>query len=159
MTQKEKLIDLLDEESFSAFEKYETPISEVIADFLLEHGVCVFNDSAIDRSNLPLTSTMADIPINDVLDLLKAEKEGRLVKLPCNPGDRVYVIGRNIKGEQDIQGFYVHHISFYAFGCVLHGFLPQIFARADDIGKTAFSEYEEAEDALERIGKDVETRQ
>jgi len=75
--------------------------------------------------------------------LLAADKEGRVLILPCKRGDRIYICSAG-----RAWGFWVDDVSTLNGRTVLnvHGFGT---IAADEIGKTAFLSLEEAERALE----------
>ena len=75
--------------------------------------------------------------------LLAADKEGRVLILPCKRGDRIYICSAG-----SAWGLWVDDVSTLNGRTVLnvHGFGT---IAADEIGKTAFLSLEEAERALE----------
>lgn len=79
-----------------------------------------------------------------IRELLKADKDGRLVVLPCKVGDTVYfaLLGRIIEK----QVFSI--VSFSNSTRIYCGGTSEYF-RPEDIGKTFFLTHEEAEKALE----------
>ncbi len=89
-----------------------------------------------------LSST--DYSISRMLELMKADKEGRVVVLPCKVGDTVYfaLLGRIIEK----QVFSI--VSFSNSTRIYCGGTSEYF-RSEDIGKTFFLAREEAEKALE----------
>lgn len=141
MTQKEKLIEL-----FSDFcndcmngNKDNVRITD-LADFLMEHGCVVFDEDVIDRRNLPLISMVADRPINEVLKLMEAEKNGDIIRLPFKPEETVYVavhdrVDKTKIGRIVIDSFGMSIIT--NIGCC---FPVQM----------VYKTHEEAEDALEK---------
>ena len=48
---------------------------DTIADYLLANGVIVFDTKVITPQNRPLITHIAEMPSNDVLDLIRAKKE------------------------------------------------------------------------------------
>ena len=64
--------------------------AEIIADRLLANGVVVLDMNVITTKNRPLITHIAGNPINDVLDLIRAKEEGRLIVPPCKVGDIVW---------------------------------------------------------------------
>ena len=81
-----------------------------------------------------------------IRELLKADKDGRLVVLPCKVGDTVYfaLLGRIIEK----QVFSI--VSFSDSTRIYCGGTSEYF-RPEDIGKTFFLTREEAEKALEAM--------
>lgn len=89
-----------------------------------------------------------------IRELLKADKAGRLVVLPCKVGDRLY----EVTGRKTISVYKVRAIRVELFGLfiewdIVEGFVWQSLAgiNAGEIGKTVFLTREEAEKALEAM--------
>ena len=84
----------------------------------------------------------------------EADKDGRLVVLPCKVGDRLY----EVTGRKTISVYKVRAIRVELFGLfierdIVEGFVWQSLAgiNAGEIGKTVFLTREEAEEALEAM--------
>ena len=71
--------------------------------------------------------------MNRMLELMKADKEGRVVVLPCKVGDTVWRISYRLNGKHEIEQKYFSLTYF----------------DVDDFGKNFFMTREEAEKALE----------
>ena len=91
------------------------------------------------------------IDINRLRKLAEADKDGRLVVLPCKVGDGLY----EVTGRKTISVYKVRAIRVELFGLFIEwdieeGFVWQSMAgiNAGEIGKTVFLTYEEAEKAL-----------
>lgn len=89
-----------------------------------------------------------------IRELLKADKDGRLVVLPCKVGDRLY----EVTGRKTISVYKVRAIRVELFGLfierdIVEGFVWQSLAgiNTGEIGKTVFLTREEAEKALEAM--------
>lgn len=87
-------------------------------------------------------------------ELAEADKDGRLVVLPCKVGDRLY----EVTGRKTISVYKVRAIRVELFGLfierdIVEGFVWQSLAgiNAGEIGKTVFLTREEAEKALEAM--------
>lgn len=85
-------------------------------------------------------------------ELAEADKDGRLVVLPCKVGDRLY----EVTGRKTISVYKVRAICVELFGLfiewdIVEGFVWQSLSgiNAGEIGKTVFLTREEAEKALE----------
>lgn len=94
------------------------------------------------------------LPIDRLRELAEADKEGRLVELPCRVGDRLY----EVTGRKTISVYKVRAIRVELFGLfiewdIVEGFVWQSLSgiNAGEIGKTAFLTREEAEKALEAM--------
>lgn len=86
------------------------------------------------------------LPIDRLRELAKADKDGRVVVLPCKVGDTVYfaLLGRIIEK----QVFSI--VSFSNSTRIYCGGTSEYF-RPEDIGKTFFLAREEAEKALREM--------
>lgn len=90
-------------------------------------------------------------------ELAEADKDGRLVVLPCKVGDRLY----EVTGRKTISVYKVRAIRVELFGLfiewdIVEGFVWQSLSgiNAGEIGKTVFLTREEAEKALEAMKDD-----
>lgn len=91
------------------------------------------------------------IDINCLRKLAEADKDGRLVVLPCKVGDRLY----EVTGRKTISVYKVRAIRVELFGLfiewdIVEGFAWQSLSgiNAGEIGNTVFLTYEEAEKEL-----------
>ena len=82
-----------------------------------------------------------------IRELLRAEKDGRLVVLPCKVGDTIYRCGDPIKKIYEWQ---IAYVEVYEDETVFVDDSDNTFVEAD-IGKTVFLTREEAEKALEEV--------
>ena len=96
------------------------------------------------------------LPIDRLRELAEADKEGRVVVLPCKVGDRLY----EVTGRKTISVYKVRAIRVELFGLfidwdIVEGFVWQSLSgiNAGEIGKTVFLTREEAEKALEEMKK------
>lgn len=99
---------------------------------------------------------LADKEIKHAFELLKAEKEGRLIVPPCKVGDKIYIIGDNLAEdvrrdkpiEVEVEGFIFDRgnkiVKIVFWESWLGKFIP-----IEDWNKTAFATFEDAEKALE----------
>ena len=105
------------------------------------------------------TLSGCDYSISRMVELMKADKEGRVVVLPCKVGDMVYfvnakhileftVVGYAVDGT-DISWVYSEHVDKTGH-TYEHTFSP------DRIGKTTFLSREEAEKALQEMKGETE---
>lgn len=88
--------------------------------------------------------------VDRMLELLKADKDGRIVVLPCKVGDVVY----GFHGEKTILPMVAKWIETNTDGwCIAVQYAPMTprFYRFSDFGKTVFLTREEAEKALEAM--------
>ena len=91
-----------------------------------------------------------------IRELLKADKEGRLVVLPCKVGDRLYeVTGRKTISVYKVKAIRVELFGLFIEWDIVEGFVWQSLSviNAGEIGKTGFWSREEAEKALEAMKK------
>lgn len=90
--------------------------------------------------------------VERIRELLKADKEGRLVVLPCKVGDRLYeVTGRKTISVYKVKAIRVELFGLFIEWDIVEGFVWQSLSgiNAGEIGKTVFLTREEAEKALE----------
>lgn len=94
--------------------------------------------------------------IDRLRELAEADKDGRLVVLPCKVGDRLY----EVTGRKTISAYKVKAIRVELFGLfiewdIVEGFAWQSLSgiNAGEIGKIVFLTREEAEKALEAMKK------
>ena len=91
-----------------------------------------------------------------IRELLKADKDGRLVVLPCKVGDRLYeVTGRKTISVYKVKAIRVELFGLFIEWDIVEGFVWQSLSgiNAGEIGKTVFLSREEAEKALEAMKK------
>lgn len=97
--------------------------------------------------------------LNRLAELVKADKEGRCVTLPCKIGDKVYFIRSHFNKYCEIPlEANVHRIIIEKaetiFKTVTKGGLDRNFYQRD-IGKTVFLTYEQAEKALKEMRAEI----
>ena len=87
-------------------------------------------------------------------ELAEADKDGRVVVLPCKVGDTLYeVTGRNTISEYRVKAIRVEWFCVFIEWEIEKGFVWQSLAgiTPNEIGKTVFLTREEAEKALEEM--------
>ena len=85
-------------------------------------------------------------------ELAEADKDGRVVVLPCKVGDTVYeVTSRKTKSEYRVKAIRVELFCTFIEWDIVAGFVDKSLfgVSVDEIGKTVFLTREEAEKALE----------
>lgn len=102
--------------------------------------------------------------LDHLRDLLRAEKDGRLVALPCKVGDTVYGI-KPFKKADGCLIYEIKHGAVLAFKVLENGVFCMVSAEEqfgypvawslEDFGKTVFLTREEAEAALAEKGGGV----
>ena len=95
-----------------------------------------------------------DCDLDRLEKLAEADKDGRLVVLPCKVGDTVYeVTSRKTKSEYRVKAIRVELFCTFIEWDIVAGFVDKsIFGvPVDEIGKTVFLTREEAEKALEAM--------
>ena len=93
------------------------------------------------------TLSSCDYSISRMVELMKADKEGRLVVLPCRKGDELWTYG-NFPQGREVYRFTVSDVSTLNGRTVLNT-LGLGTIRPEDIGKTVFLSRKEAEKAME----------
>nr|DAL39866.1 MAG TPA_asm: hypothetical protein [Caudoviricetes sp.] len=87
-----------------------------------------------------------------LLELAEADKDGRVVVLPCKVGDRLYeVTGRKTISVYKVKAIRVELFGLFIEWDIVEGFVWQSLSgiNAGEIGKTVFLTHEEAKKALE----------
>ena len=114
-----------------------------------EYAINKHADSIIERLDKLLAQTDDDVRLRE---LAEADRDGRLVVLPCKVGDTVY----EVTSRKTISKYRVKAIRIELFCTVIEwdivaGFFDKsIFGvPVDELGKTVFLTHEEAEAALE----------
>ena len=90
--------------------------------------------------------------IDRLWELAEADKDGRLVVLPCKVGDRLYeVTGRKTISVYKVKAIRVELFGLFIEWDIVEGFVWQSLSgiNAGEIGKTVFLTHEEAKKALE----------
>lgn len=75
------------------------------AEYLVANGVVVLDMKVLSLKNIPLVTHFANMPLDEVFELVKAKQQGRVLKLPCNVGDTVYIIEREDGEAEDYTGY------------------------------------------------------
>lgn len=63
------------------------------AEYLVANGVVVLDMKVLSSKNIPLVTHFANMPLDEVFELVKAKQQGEIIKLPCKLGDTVYIVG------------------------------------------------------------------
>ena len=93
--------------------------------------------------------TLNNTPISRLVELAEADKEGRVVVLPCRQGDELWTYGNSPHGRE-VYRFTVSDVSTLNGRTVLNTLCLGTI-RPEDIGKTVFLSREEAEKALQEM--------
>ena len=111
-----------------------------------------YEDTGLEPEKIAFLKNVVDDAFSDkpeftehIRELLRAEKDGRLVVLPCKVGDTIYRCGDPIKKIYEWQ---IAYVEVYEDETVFVDDSDNTFVEAD-IGKTVFLTREEAEKALE----------
>lgn len=111
-----------------------------------------YEDIGLEPEKIVFLKNVVDDAFSDkpeftehIRELLWAEKDGRLVVLPCKVGDTIYRCGDPIKKIYEWQ---IAYVEVYEDETVFVDDSDNTFVEAD-IGKTVFLTREEAEKALE----------
>ena len=108
------------------------------------------------------TLSSYDYSISRMVELMKADKDGRLVVLPCKVGDVIYKLFREYT---ECTSYQVRKDDYCCEGCMVPcdsrevtviraiqpNSLPEVVRYIEDIGKTVFLTREEAEKALQEM--------
>ena len=111
-----------------------------------------YEDTGLEPEKIAFLKNVVDDAFSDkpeftehIRELLRAEKDGRLVVLPCKVGDTIYRCGDPIKKIYEWQ---IAYVEVYEDETVFVDDSDNTFVEAD-IGKTVFLTREAAEKALE----------
>ena len=128
----------------------------------LKNRLAAYEDTGLTPEDCARATEIDDIlldeyyPSGRMRELIKADKDGRVVVLPCKVGDRLY----EVTGRKTISVYKVRAIRVELFGLfidwdIVDGFVWQSLAgiNAGEIGKTVFLTREETEKALEEMKK------
>ena len=99
-----------------------------------------------------ITALFHDCDVDRMRELAEADKDGRLVVLPCKVGDTLYeVTGRKTISEYRVKAIRVELFCVFIEWEIEKGFVWQSLPgiTQNEIGKTVFLTREEAEKALE----------
>ena len=108
------------------------------------------------------TLSGCDYSISRMVELMKADKDGRVVVLPCKVGDVMYKLSREYT---ECTSYQVRKDNHCCDGCMVPcdsrevtviraiqpNSLPEVVRYIEDIGKTVFLSREEAEKALQEM--------
>lgn len=117
-------------------------------------------DSILLPKQVMLVKTIVDSTFGDtniverIIELLKADRDGRLAVLPCKVGDTLYeVTGRKTISEYRVKAIRVELFCVFIEWEIEKGFVWQSLSgiAQGEIGKTVFLTREEAEKALEAM--------
>ena len=89
MDQRERLIKLI-----KHCTSCEECRDEDIADYLIANGVVVCDTDVVCQKNRPLISQCFGKPLDEIIELVMAKDEGRIIVPPCKVGDTVYVVSQ-----------------------------------------------------------------
>lgn len=125
----------------------------VIAQHLLDNGVVVFDNDVVSPENRPLIQTFAGMPVNEVIGLVKAKQEGRIIVPPCKVGEVIYTVCGFSCSEYKVEKFVWDGVFIW---CVASNpaYAPEYSkisrCLSFDLNKTIFLTREEAERKLEQ---------
>ena len=115
-----------------------------------------YEDTGLEPEQCENAKNIVELAFSDdmakverIRKLLKADKEGRLVVLPCRQGDELWTYG-NFPQGREVYRFTVSDVSTLNGRTVLNT-LGLGTIRQEDIGKTVFLSREEAEEALQEM--------
>ena len=102
-----------------------------------------------EETMINLASKALGVEPSRLRELAEADKDGRVVVLPCRQGDELWTYGNFTRGRE-VYRFTVSDVSTLNGRTVLNT-LGLGTIRQDDIGKTVFSTREEAERAMQEM--------
>ena len=140
--------------------EWETPIT--LGDDLVEAADRIANQNThilalqqeIEKLRAQLRHLCRDCDLDRLEKLAEADRDGRLVALPCKVGDTLYeVTGRKTISEYRVKAIRVELFCVFIEWEIEKGFVWQSLAgiTPNEIGKTVFLTREEAAKALEAM--------
>ena len=126
----------------------------------LVERLAAYEDTGLTPEDCARATEIDDIlldeyyPIGRMRELIKADKDGRVVVLPCKVGDRLYeVTGRKTISVYKVRAIRGELFCLFIEWDIVEGFVWQSLSdiNAGEIGKTIFLTREEAEAALEAM--------
>ena len=122
--------------------------------YKIANRLAEYEDIGLEPEKIVFLKNVVDDAFSDkpeftehIRELLRAEKDGRLVVLPCKVGDTIYRCGDPIKKIYEWQ---IAYVEVYEDETVFVDDSDNTFVEAD-IGKTVFLTHEEAEKVLEEV--------
>ena len=122
--------------------------------YAIANRLAEYEDTGLEPEKIVFLKNVVDDAFSDkpefteqIRELLRAEKDGRLVILPCKVGDTIYRCGDPIKKIYEWQ---IAYVEVYEDETVFVDDSDNTFVEAD-IGKTVFLAREEVERALEKV--------
>ena len=98
MTERERLIELIND--CRCMEGYGEELVERQADHLLANGVMLVDtDAACLVTNREPIRTALGMPLDELAELIRAKRDGRIIIPPCKAGDTVYYIDTCVTAE------------------------------------------------------------
>lgn len=149
--QKERLIELL---SSCPTDPEGNRNVALIAQHLLDNGVVVVDNDVVSPENRPLIQTVAAMPVNEVIELVKAKQKGRIIVPPCKVGDTVYSPQIDMRFDAVITEISITDTDIffewaqYDKSYEITELWDEGYFLLEDFGKTVFLTREEAEKVL-----------
>ena len=106
---RERLIELI--KNSTQLISDDAYICERVSDHLLANGVIVCDTLAVEMKNRPLITQCLGRPLDEIIELVQAKDDGRIVVPPCKVGDTIYYIS-GFNGVEKICGKKVKRIWF-----------------------------------------------
>ena len=141
--------------------KYEEKYTEQEWISVLQDRLAAYEETGLTPEQCESAKNIIEYAFSDdtskaerIRELLKADKDGRLVVPPCKVGDRLYeVTGRKTISVYTVKAIRVELFGLFIEWDIVEGFVWQSLSgiNAGDIGKTVFLTREEAEKALEAM--------
>jgi hypothetical protein len=113
---------------------------------LLLDRLAAYEDTGLTPEDLKeVQDALGKTPMNRFYDIMQAEREGRLVVLPCKVGNTVYSTSENECKESEIMCFSIEEEGVYP--------VLEYDLTCHTVGIDVFLTREEAETALKEAGK------
>lgn len=113
----------------------------------------LFPQACVEAREIEAGLSTEDYSIHRMVELMRADKDGRLVALPCKIGGTVYLLLQDdVKHNPETCGWYISEDRVGAIaegGFYLGDPADDVYVRNEEIGEEVFLTCEEAEKALE----------
>lgn len=143
---KQRLMELLND--YCIYADLGSWEKEALADYLLNNGVLLLDVEVVSVYNRPLITHCFDKPLDEIISLIRAKDEGRIIVPPVKIGQTVYRLRHTL--SRPIHKGFVSQINIYAGDRKARFYddeLPFSFT-VEDLGVEVFFTHEDAEKAL-----------
>lgn len=150
MDQKERLIKLLEEaekkcndtkqcENCVGFGHGCECVNHLIAEHLLSNGVVATDMDVVSAENRPLISQCLGHPLDEIIDLIRAKEEGRIIVPPCKLGQTFYKVGNGEILEVKVVSIHYEPLPAFTYTIRFDNSLGSLCLMSDGTRNEAYS--------------------